>query len=241
QHAPAAAEVAGPRHRLVLLATRRLPLDEDPPALHAERPGGLAELRGGHLEKLRLHLVGGQPRGVAGHERGPARVGAGVPWAAPRVRVHDVDALERHPQGLGDDHGQHRLRALADLAGAGDKRDLAEVVELHDRAAPVRAVDARAAADVEHAGVAHATLEARYRRRRALGDLLRGGVETLAHRERREREALRVDVAGLRRVTPSELEPIDPELVGEIVHLRLDRERGLRVAVAAHRAGIRIV
>ena len=49
----------------------------------------------------------------------------------------------------------------------GDQRDAAEVVELDDGAAAVGAVDARAAADVEHAGVADAALPAGRRRRHA--------------------------------------------------------------------------
>src|SRR6185295_13180721 len=118
---------------------------------------------------------------------------------------------------LGDDHGEHRLRALADLTRARDERDLAEVVELHDRAAPVRAVDARAAADVEHAGVADTALPAGHRWRRGLRDLFRRGVEALTHRERGEYESLGVDVARLRRVQPSELESIHAEPVGQVV------------------------
>ncbi len=70
----------------------------------------------------------------------------------------------RHAELLGDDHGEDRLRALPDLAGSGEERELAEVVQLQDGAAAVGAVDARAAAHVEHGGIAHAAPPAGARR-----------------------------------------------------------------------------
>src|SRR4030095_11986976 len=99
-------------------------------------------------------------------------------------------------------------RARAYLPSPGDQRGLAEVVELHDRAAAVRAVDAGAAPDVEHARVADAALPAGRRRGRGPRALRGRGVEALAHRERREDEPLRAHVAGLRRVQPPQLEPM---------------------------------
>ena len=73
-------------------------------------------------------LLGGQARGVAGDERRAAGVRADVPRLHRGVGVDDVHALQRHAERLGHDHRQHGLRALADLGGAGDQRDAAEVV-----------------------------------------------------------------------------------------------------------------
>ena len=99
----------------------------------------------------------------------------------------------------------------------------------------------RAAADVEHARVADAALPAGPRRRRVVLDRRRRRLEALGHRERGEHEPLRVHVARLRYVPPAQLEPVHPEALGQFVHLRLHGERGLGVAVAAHRARVRVV
>src|SRR6266446_7740040 len=98
---------------------------------------------------------------------------ADIPGLDGRVAVDHRDPLDRDAELLGDDHGEHRLRPLADLASAGEERERAEVVELHDGAAAVGAIDARAAADMEHGGIADAALPARARPpRRRPRDLL---------------------------------------------------------------------
>src|SRR5207245_4689863 len=112
---------------------------------------------------------------------------------------------------------------------------------LADRAAAVGAVDPRATTDVEHARVPDPALPAGPERRRVSPHLLGRGVDTLGHRERREHEPLRVHVARLRRVPAAHVEPVQPETFGEGGRLRLYGERGLGVAVAAHRAGVRVV
>src|SRR5439155_22422721 len=90
----------------------------------------------------------------------PAGVHAHGPWLAGGVPVDNVHEPQRHAELLGDDHGQYRLRSLADLAGPGDERNFPEIVQLEDGPAAVGAVDARPSAHVKHGCIAHAALPA---------------------------------------------------------------------------------
>src|SRR5262249_26697796 len=137
---------------------------------------------------------------------------------------------------------EHGLGPLPDLAGAGQQRYLAEVIELQDRATSVRTIDARAAADVVHARVADSALRAWTRRpSNRARDLALHPLETLRHRARGADGTWRVDVAALRCVPPPEVHGIDAEAFRQLVHLRFDGERALEVAVPAHRARVRVV
>ena len=241
---PLPPEVPGPGDGVVLYPALRARAGRNPAALHVESRRRLVELRGRH----------GRAAGRAASRR-PSRAAlpamnvvrlACVPTShgcTAGVGVDHVDALERHAERLGDDHGEHGLRALADLARPGDRAmTVPKSSSFDDRAAAVRAVDARAAADVEHAGVADAALPAGRRRRRAP----RASPAAAASRHSRIAHDVRTKPCGLTSpgfgaLQPAQLEPVHAEPVGQVVHLRLDRERGLEVAVAAHRARVGVV
>ena len=70
----------------------------------------------------------------------------------------------------------------------------------------------------------------------------RGAQDDLARRQRAGDDLSGgQDVARLERVQQPQLDGVDPELLGEQVHLRLAREAGLHSAEAAHRAARRVV
>ena len=235
------AQMARTHHAIVRDAPARLVADEDRSVACVEPVGRRLEMRRRERKQLATQLLGGEPGGVAGDERRAARVGADVPRLDRGVRVHDLDALERDAQRFRHDHREHGLRALADLRRAGDHGHLAEVVELHDGAAAVGAIDPGTAPHVKHPGVADPARPSASWRGHVARDVLGDGVEALRHRAGGDHEALRVRVTRLRQVAPAQLERIEREPARELVHLRLDRERRLEVTVAAHRARVRVV
>ena len=200
---PLLAQVTRADDTVVGNSAQRLVTNEDRPVAHVEPIGRRFELRGREREQLATHLLGREARGVAGDERRAAGVRTDVPRLDRRVGVDDLDALERHAERLRHDHGKDGLRALPDLRRARDHRYLAEIIELHDGAAAVRAIDPGPAAHVKHPRVADAALPAGPRRRHVTRDVLGHGVETLRHRARRDDEALGVGVARLRHVAPA--------------------------------------
>ena len=72
-------------------------------------------------------------------------------------------------------------------------------------------------------------------------DVARDRVEALRERAARDPEALRRHVSRAVRVPAPDLEAVQPEPLGEVVHLRLDGEGRLEVAVAPHRARVHVV
>src|SRR5439155_10901363 len=90
EDAPSVPEVSRPHHLLVRKPPVRLAPHEHDAARDVEPLRRLLELYGGELEELRLHLLGGESRGVAGDERCPARVRPHVPRPHARVGVDHV-------------------------------------------------------------------------------------------------------------------------------------------------------
>ena len=198
------------------------------------------------------HRPGDHP----GHARGRGRSRRVDGGRRVRSERHLVQ-LELRPGHLGD-HAHH---ALADLGGgavhlggeptvgAGEKADagravvveavrVAEVLEADGKAHA--APDALPARDVpgparEPDRIARQLLGLRQRQLRAasnhLGDRERAG----------DALPVRHDVAGRERVPEPKVDGVEPERVGELVHLRLVCEAHLHGAESAHRAAGRVV
>ena len=95
---------------------------------------------------------------------------------------------------------------------------------------------------MEHPGVADSPHPARSERPLdGPADVARGRVEALGERAARDPETLRRDVSRAIRVPAPDLQAVQPEPLGEVVHLRLDGEGGLEVAVPPHRARVHVV
>ena len=95
---------------------------------------------------------------------------------------------------------------------------------------------------MEHRRVAHpAPPPGRGRLPRRPGHLALDRVQALGHRAGGDDAALRIHVARSGGVAAPDLDAIEAEPLGQVVHLGLDGERALEVAVAAHRARVRVV
>ena len=220
----------------------RLVAHEDPAVGAAQPLGRRLQLGRGHGQQLRAQLLGGQARGVAGDERGPAGVRTDVPRLDRGVGVDDVDALQRHAERLGDDHGEHGLRALADLGGAGDQRDACR---------SRRASRWRRSRRSGRCGRRRRRGTCRRSRRRASspaagGGGSRGGVRASASRHSGIAQDVITKPCGLaspgrvtlrRRISSRSR----PRRSARSSICALDRERRLEVAVAAHRARVGVV
>ena len=116
---------------------------------------GLQHLRGGVDERL-LGVARGGQHGVAVHEGGPASPGAQVVGGEVGVVGEDVDVAQAHAELLGGDLRHGGVGALTHVESRGDQRHRALVRELDERLGRVVAVEAAAAAGVDHVGEADA-------------------------------------------------------------------------------------
>src|SRR5205085_4310855 len=132
------------------------------------------------------------------------------------VGVLDADAADRHAEGLGRDLRHDRAAALPDLLATGDDLQRAVVLQLQDGTAAVAvAVHARAAAGPEEPRDPDAAA-ALPRLRRA--QRLDHGLQALALGTRAEAEAQRRHVAGCPEIAAAQLDRIEPDLAGRLVH-----------------------
>ena len=222
----------------------------------ADRPGQQAA-RGAQdrLPEIRRGIpdrVADEERHPAAHRRSGVRAGRGVS----RVDRH---ALERHAELLGGDQAHGGGGPLAEVHGPGPQRDRPvrqEIQRGSPRAPPDREgrvlagnrAAATAADAVPDRGHTHsASPRARPRRRPGAAlarlepvwpDGLDGrGVGRVALEDLPRQEPVALPEA----VPQAELERIQAQLRGQLVHLRLDGERDLRRARAAHAAGRGVV
>src|SRR5207253_8963392 len=78
------------------------------------------ELLGGDVDDPLPHPLGGETDGVAADERPARGEGAGADSGGVRVGVVHRDPVVRDAERVGNDLRVHRLRALADVDGAGE-------------------------------------------------------------------------------------------------------------------------
>ena len=190
-------------------------------------------------------ISGGLVDRVAGDHRGAAREGGDAPVEGLGVAFHQDDVLDLDAELVGDDLREDGVVALSlrrepgvDVDLAGDRMD-ADMAALIGTEAG--ALDVAGEAEAEIAAVLARLL---LLRRKA------GRVEALGHQRERlvvltaveadfqavgEEEALaRIGEFVLGdQVAAADLEAVEAELVGELVHRPLDGEAGLRPAAAA--------
>ena len=95
---------------------------------------------------------------------------------------------------------------------------------------------------MEHGGKAHAALPAGAGRASdGLAHLALDGVQALGHAAGGDDAALRIHLARPGRVAATDLQLVQAQALGQVVHLGLDGERALEVAVAPHGARVGIV
>ena len=205
-----------------------------------DRVGRDAERLRGARQQPRAHRLGGVAHGVAGHiQRARRRRRAGQRGDR-RIRVVDGHVVEADAEDLGGDLAQRR-----DLTGAdvGDARTHHHGAVDLDADPGFRGVvqPGDAAVGLLVAGDAPAGLE-----RAVVGRLLAergpGGVHATRRPDRAlDRESGRDLVAGLEEVAPAQLHAIHAERLGDLVHLLLVGDAGLRRAEAPEGAGVHVV
>src|SRR5215470_17989785 len=196
----------------------REPLAGRDDVLFHEREGiGLRpELSGGKLEDLAPELCRGRAACVAHGEGRPAALGPEVEWRRERIRRHDVDVREIDAELLGEDLGGARERARADLGSARVESHRAIRIDLHvDAGGAARRRPPATRETLAPAWLGPAVLPANGRRR---------FHQALFQPDAAEYLTGRAFVALAHDVLQPELQRIEPERVGDDVHLRLDRE-----------------
>ena len=187
-----------------------------------------------------------------GHPRGGRRAGRSDGGRAGLGKRHVVGAELR-----AGDLEDHVRDALSDLGRRAV--DLGGAVRAQDHAGGRVVVEALGVADVLEAhreadAASHALAARRVARAAGEADRLarqllrlgrlqsRGAADDLGDRQRAlDRLACRELAAGAERVEQAQLDGVDSERLGELVHLRLGREARLDGAEAAHRPAGRVV
>ena len=223
---------------------RRVGGGMDAVVTHAEVVGLDLQMLGGRGHEEVPHLLRRLHGGVARHERHPAAVRPEIDRGEIGVGGHQADLVRIEPQDLGDDPGQHRVAALADVDRAAGDDDAASPVDadLHLAVGHVVPIDgesraAQVGADREtHAAARRQTAvllpeAARLRHPRDAFPQAVAGDPEMVHRPRER----------LGGVPEPDRDRVEPEVLGELVHLNLDPEAGLRRAVPALRAARRLV
>ena len=197
------------------------------------------ELARGGGDEHRLELLGGVDRRVADHEGDARRIGAVVLGRDRGVGGDDANAVERDVQRLGDRDRHHGGGALADIGGAGERRNAAVEVELEidHRVRLAGAVDRLGgAADIMRAGHAEPLAgrqlaEPLAPAARAL-DLVEAFVEAVAvHRQVVHRAHRR-----LQQIGAAHGERIEPEFARHAVDQAFEGVAHVDRAVPAHGA-----
>src|SRR5439155_6524224 len=183
-------------------------------------------------------------RGIAGHERDPARVAAKVDRRPRRVRRDDSHVLEVEAEFRRYDLHLHGVRALADLRGAAKNGDRARAVnrEFNRGVGHLRPDDgiggaAHVMAPRDADAFAVGELPVFLLPGRALDDLLDAlRVAVAQHAQAVDRHAGRLE-----QVPAAQFHRIDPQHGGHHVELLLEGKARIDGAVPAHGAAGRLV
>ena len=208
---------------------------------HAHLAVGELEVLARHLQPLGRHveqhvadLSGGRDDGApVVHGRLRAR-GAGVERGRLRVLVEDREARRIHAEHVGGQERERHHGAAAVLLRARDDRPGAVAVQLHVGARGVPEGRPPAARDADRLVLGEVALGS---------DQLQGPLERLPDGDRPEHLARRALGALLEQRAPAQLDGIEPERLGELVHVLLERPADLgrrRRADRARRLVVRV-
>ena len=240
------AELDGPREQHGLV----------PVVGHADPALARDERRRAHLELLRDRLEDGiaQPLGRLdrrhpAHERHARRVRAEIDGGEARVGRMHVDVLRLDAEHLRGQVGEDGVRALTDVGGAAEDGDAAAAIGPSDDARMRHVVPVDRGPGAGEIGGARDSQAASLRRAprrpvgpcghtvaRALVAPARGFddlVDALAEPDGRDRQMVRRLGERIGDDPPPHLGGVEPELLGRLVELTLEREAGLRRAVPA--------
>ena len=203
-----------------------------PPRVLDDRRAVGREALLGPLDQLRPRVARGGPDRQA-HERGrPAGPGGAVVGDGGRVALQQMHPLEVDADLAGRHLGEHRRRALADLGAAAGHRHGAVGMDPQDgRRHRLGAGVGRREADAPDRGPAGSGVSqpsSSAARSRSAGQV---GVDAADPRPRA--------LPGQQHVAAPDLEAVEAEPFGRLVHLRFAGERDLRGAEPAERAGRR--
>src|SRR5487761_24977 len=215
-------------------ATRLLEAEiADPAVGDGHRIRCRARLYRNGFDEHAAHLSRRLEGGIAGHERDAGRVGAEVDWRGVGVGSDQTDVSRLDAELFGDDRREHRVGALTDVHRAAERGDAATVeLDLYLRVRHVVPVDRGAGArevarDRETEAVAGSPLAIAVSR--CADHSLCAFVEaTRCHAEPVDSAGHGLDEVGLFQV-----DGVESDVVRDLLEVQLERETGLRGAVAS--------
>ena len=221
-----------------------LALDEDAAVARDETVGCHLELPGHRLEDLLAKARRRLDGRVAGHDGHAGRVRAEIDGRQVGVGGEDADVLGLDAENLGDQIGQDRVRALADIRGTGEHGHEPAPVGAHDDARVRHVVPVDGRARPRHVRRARDADAASRGQAPALLTPARGldhPVDALAEPDGGHGQVIGRLGEGLGEITAPHVRGIETELLGRLVDLALHGKARLRRPVAALGAAGRLV